>query len=76
MKLEKTINGGTANRALLRKINTNISTLRYYIFDLEGDGVKNSTFPIEMEEKMPHIVYIKWEDEKPKYKLKQMKSLY
>ena len=55
-----------ANRKLLSNINTNISTLRCYNFDLEGNDVENSTFLIEMEEKTPHAVYIKWEEEKIK----------
>ena len=64
----KNINDVKANRTLLSKINTNISTLRCYNFDLEGDDVENSTFLIEMEEKVPHIVYTKWEEEKTKIK--------
>ena len=55
-----------ANRKLLSTINTNISTLRCYNFDLEGNDVENSTFLIEMEEKIPHQVFIKWEEEKAK----------
>ena len=68
METVKNINDVKANRALLSKINTNISTLRCYNFDLEGDDVENSTFLIEMEEKVPHIIYTKWEEEKVKIK--------
>ena len=64
----RTINDFKSNRVLLRKINTNISTLRCYNFDLEGDDVENSTFLIETEEKVPHIKYTKWEEKKAKIK--------
>jgi hypothetical protein len=55
-----------ANRKVLSFINTNVSTLRCYGFNLEGEGSeeKKSTFLIEMEEKVPHKIYIKWEKEK------------
>ena len=62
----KTITDIKANRRLLSNINTNISTLRCYNFDIEGTDTGNSTFLIEMEEKVPHIVYTKWEEEKTK----------
>ena len=61
METVKSLNDVKANRALLNKINTNISTLKCYNFDLEGDDVENSSFLIEMEEKIPHIAYTKWE---------------
>ena len=64
MEVVKSINDIKANRALLNKINTNISTLNCYNFELEGDDVENSSFLIEIEEKVPHIVYPKWEEEK------------
>ena len=59
-----------ANRKLLNAINTNISTLKCYNVDLSGpDGQdENSTFLIEMEEKIPHNTYIKWEEHKEKLK--------
>ena len=62
----KTQNDVRANRRLISTINTNISTLRCYNFDLEGNDVENSTFLIEIEEKVPHDVFIKWEEEKHK----------
>ena len=40
----KSINDVKANRPLLSKINTNISTLKRYNFDLEGDDIENSSF--------------------------------
>ena len=52
----------------MSKINTNISTLKCYNFDLEGEDIENSSFLIEMEEKIPHIAYTKWEEEKVKIK--------
>ena len=64
----KSINDVKSNRALISKINTNISTLRCYNFDLEGDDIENSSFLIEMEEKIPHIAYTKWEEEKIRLK--------
>ena len=57
-----------ANRNILSIINTNISTLKCYNFDLEGNEVENSTFLIEIEEKVPHKIYIKWEQEKASMK--------
>ena len=68
METVKSINDVKANRNLLSKINTNISTLKCYNFDLEGDDIENSSFLIEMEEKIPHIAYTKWEEEKIKIK--------
>ena len=68
MESVRTINAVKANRALLSKINTNISTLKCYNFNLEGDEIENSSFLIEIEEKIPHIVYTKWEEEKTKLK--------
>ena len=68
MEAVKSINDVKANRNLLSKINTNISTLKCYNFDLEGDDIENSSFLIEMEEKIPHIAYTKWEEEKIKIK--------
>ena len=68
MEVVKSINDIKANRALLSKINTNISTLKCYNFELEGDDVENSSFLIEIEEKVPHIVYTKWEEEKVRLK--------
>merc|ERR1712148_59454 len=50
----KSINDVKSNRALISKINTNISTLRCYNFDLEGDDIENSSFLIEMEKKIPY----------------------
>merc|ERR1712148_100485 len=64
----KSINDVKSKRASISKINTNISTLRCYNFDLEGDDIENSSFLIEMEEKIPHIAYTKWEEEKIKLK--------
>merc|ERR1712240_997909 len=63
METVKSINDIRANRNLLSKINTNISTLKCYNFDLEGDDIENSSFLIEIEEKIPHIAYTKWEEE-------------
>ena len=68
METIRDISNVKANRALLSKINTNISTLKCYNFDLEGYDVENSTFLIDMEEKVPHIVYTKWEEQKTKIK--------
>ena len=51
METVKSINDVKANRNLLSKINTNISTLKCYNFDLEGEDIENSSFLIEMEEK-------------------------
>ena len=62
-----------ANRKILSIINTNISTLRCYNFDLEGSEVENSTSLIEMEEKVPHKIYIKWEQEKASLKRQDRK---
>ena len=42
METVKSINDVKANRNLLSKINTNISTLKFYNFDLEGDDIENS----------------------------------
>ena len=39
MEAVKSINDVNANRNLLCKINTNISTLKCYNFDLEGDDI-------------------------------------
>ena len=64
MNTVKSIYDIKANRQLLATINTNISTLKCYNFKLEEDDVENSTFLIEMEEKIPHSTYIKWEEEK------------
>ena len=55
MEIVKSINDVKANRILLSKINTNISTLKCYNFDLEGDDIENSSFLIEMEEKYPTL---------------------
>ena len=63
METVRSINDIKSNRALLNKINTNISTLRCYNFNLEGDDVENSSFLIEIEEKILHIAYNKWEEE-------------
>ena len=71
METVKSINDVKANRALLSKINTNISTLKCYNFDLEGDDIENSSFLIEMEEKIPHIAYTKWEEEKIRLKAEE-----
>ena len=68
METVKTITDVKANRHLLSKIDTNISTLRCYNLDLEGDDIENSSFLIEMEEKIPHIAYTKWEEKKMKIK--------
>ena len=68
METVRSINDVKSNRNLLSKINTNISTLRCYNFDLEGEDIENSSFLIEMEEKIPHIAYTKWEEEKVKLK--------
>ena len=68
METVKSINDVKANRNLLSKINTNISTLKCYNFNLEGDDIENSSFLIEMVEKIPHIIYTKWEEEKMKIK--------
>ena len=71
METVKSINDIRANRNLLSKINTNISTLKCYNFDLEGDDIENSSFLIEIEEKIPHIAYTKWEEEKIKMKAEE-----
>ena len=68
METVRSINDVKENRNLLSKINTNISILRCYNFDLEGEDIENSSFLIEMEEKIPHIAYTKWEEEKVKLK--------
>merc|ERR1712237_288975 len=68
METVRIFNDVKANRNLLSKINTNISTLKCYNFDLEGDDIENSSFLIEMEEKIPHLAYTKWEEEKVKIK--------
>ena len=68
METVKSIYDIKANRGLLSKINTNISTLKCYNFDLEGEDVENSSFLIEMEEKIPHLIYTKWEEEKVRLK--------
>ena len=68
MKTVKSNNDVKANRNLLNKINTNISTLKCYNFDLEGDDIESSSFLIEMEEKIHHLEYTKWEEEKIKIK--------
>ena len=52
MESVKSLNDVKANRSLLNKINTNISTLKCYNFDLEGDDVENSSFYIEMKVKI------------------------
>ena len=61
-----------ANKKLLNAVKTNISTLNCYNFNLDSDNAKNSTFLIEMDEKIPHIVYTKWEEEKIKRPKKEM----
>ena len=68
LKTVKSINDLKTNRNLLSKINTNISTLKCYNFDLEGDDIENSSFQIEMDETIPHIAYTKWAEEKIKIK--------
>lgn len=68
MKTVRSINDVKADRNLLSKIITDISTFKCYIFDLEGDDIENSSFLIEMEEKIPHIAYTKWEEEKVRIK--------
>ena len=62
----RNINDIRGNRRLLNAIRTNISTLKCYNFNLDSGDAENSTFLIEMEEKIPHIVYTKWEEEKIK----------
>ena len=62
----RNINDIRGNRRLLNAIRTNISTLKCYNFNLDSGDAENSTFLIEMEEKIPHIVYTKWEEEKMK----------
>ena len=62
----RNINEIKENRRLLNAIRTNISTLKCYNFNLDCGDAENSTFQIEMEEKIPHIVYTKWEEEKMK----------
>merc|ERR1712240_272756 len=69
MEAVRSINDVKAIRKLLSKININISTLKCYNFDLEGDDIENSSFLIEMEEKIPHIAYTNWEEEKIKIKI-------
>ena len=68
METVKSIYDIKANRGLFSKINTKISTLKCYNFDLEREDVENSSFLIEMEEKIPHMIYTKWEEEKIKLK--------
>ena len=55
----RNINDIKGNRRLLNAIRTNISTLKCYNFNLDSGDAENSTFLIEMEEKIPHIVYTK-----------------
>ena len=62
----RNLNDVKANRRLLNAIKTNISTLKCYNFNLDSGDAENSTFLIEIEEKIPHIVYTKWEEEKMK----------
>ena len=57
METVRSINDVKANRNLLSKINTNISTLKCYNFDLEGDDFGNTSFLIEMEEKIPNMFH-------------------
>ena len=38
---------------------------------MEGDDIENSSFLIEMEEKIPHIAYTKWEEEKNRLKAQE-----
>ena len=51
-------------------IKTNISTLNCYNFDLNLDSTQNSSFLIEIEEKLSHETFIKWEEYKTKLKAK------
>ena len=69
-KLEQVRNENNirANKNLINSINTNVSTLKCYGFELEGNEMENSTFLIEMEQKLPHDTYIKWEEEKSRLK--------
>ena len=68
METVKSLNDVKVNRTLLSKINANISILKRYNFDLEGDDVENSSCLIELEENLPHIAYTKWEEEKIRIK--------
>ena len=53
-----------ANKKFLYQITTNVSTLRCYNFDIDGNETENSTFIISIEEKLPQETFLKWEDEK------------
>ena len=56
-----------SNRRLLNAIRTNISTLKCYNFNLDSGDAENSTFLIEMEKRIPRIVYTKWEEKNQTY---------
>lgn len=50
-----------ANKLHLNDIKTNISTLKCCNFILDSGNAENSTFMIDMKQKILHIVYTKWE---------------
>ena len=64
MKAVKSINDVKANRSLARKINTDISTLKCYNFDLKGDEIENSSFLIEMEDRHHTLHLQNWKNKR------------
>ena len=60
-----------ANKKFLYQITTNVSTLRCYNFDIDGNETENSTFMISIEEKLPQETFLKWEDEKSEMRKKK-----
>jgi hypothetical protein len=53
-----------AHKKFINLLNTNISTLKCYNFDVDGSEQENSSFIINIEEKLSHDTFLKWEEEK------------
>ena len=53
-----------AHKKFVNLLNTNISTLKCYNFDVDGSEQENSSFIINIEEKLSHDTFLKWEEEK------------
>ena len=52
------------HKRFINLLNTNISTLKCYNFDIDGSEQENSSFIINIEEKLGHDAFLKWEEEK------------
>ena len=62
-----------AHKKFINLLNTNISTLKCYNFDIDGNEQENSSFIINIEEKLGHDTFLKWEEEKMEIKNRQEK---